>query len=281
MKIGAHVSIAGGIQNAPHNAAEAGCECFQMFMRSPHGGKPSPLTPASVASFADACKQYNFSHYYVHTPYYINLASTNNRIYYGSISVIRDDLERGSKIGVRALMTHLGSARELGDATALKKVAEAITKILTDYKGTTQFLIEMSAGAGKIIGDTFEEIAAILKLIKPKVAKQIGVCLDTCHAFTSGYDLRTKAGADKVLHLLDRVLGKEKLALVHANDSKTDIGTHIDRHEHIGEGKIGTEGFRALLTSPDLKNVDFVLETPKDGKERKDIQLLKKLRDEN
>ncbi len=277
MKIGAHVSIAGGVQNAPLNAAKIGCECFQIFTRSPQGGKAPVLDKATVKEFKANCQKYKLNNYYVHTPYYINLASSNNRIRHGSISVIKDDLERSSLLGVKALMTHLGSASDVGQNAALQKVIEGLSKVLTGYRGSTQFLIEISAGSGRIIGDSFEEIGAIIQGVPCQVRDKLGVCFDTCHAFVSGYDLRTKAAVEQTLEKFDQKIGLEKLVLIHANDAKKDLGSHIDRHEHIGLGKIGQVGFRSLLNYPRLKNVDFILETPPDGNAN-DIKILKDLR---
>jgi len=275
MYIGAHVSIAGGIYNAPLNAAQSGCECFQMFTRSPQGGQAQVLDKKIVDEFKLNCRKNKIFNYYVHTPYYINLASANNRIRFGSSSVIREDLERGSLLGAKALMTHLGSAKDYSEKQAFKKVVEGIKRILTGYKGQTQFLIENSAGAGKIIGDSFREIGRIIKAL-PEF--DIGVCFDTCHAFVSGYDLRTKEVVEKTLKQFDKEIGLSKLKLIHANDTKSDLGSHIDRHEHIGRGKIGQEGFIALLHHSYLKNIDFILETPiKKGVDN--VKVLKKLRD--
>lgn len=284
MKVGAHVSIFNGVFNAPANAAKIGCEVFQMFTRSPQGGPALELTESVVKKFKTELKNNKFHEFYIHTPYYINLASSQNRIRYGSISVIRDDLERGSKLGAKYLMTHLGSATDLGPKKALEKVVEGVKKILAGYQGITQFLIEMSAGAGNIIGDTFEEISAIIKRVAagPLTSGQsIGVCFDTCHAFTSGYDLRTKEAVKKTFDKFDKIIGLEKLKLIHTNDSKTDLGSHIDRHEHIGYGKIGREGFYNLIHHPKLHAVNLIIETPKDGKNIDDIKILKRLRDEN
>lgn len=276
MKIGAHVSIAGGVQNAPLNAAKAGCECFQMFTRSPHGGPAPKLDAKTVKEFKANCKKNKLSNYYVHTPYYINLASSNNRIKYGSISVIRDDLERGSLLGAKALMTHLGSSADLGPKEALKKVIEGVGKILKGYKGATQFLIEISAGSGNIIGDTFEEIGKIIYSLSPY---NIGVCFDTCHAFASGYDLRDKKSVYETLGKFDKLVGLKKMRLIHANDAINELGSHVDRHDHIGYGKIGKEGFYELMHFPALKEVDLILETPPGGgKDINDLKMLKELR---
>ncbi|MFA6099006.1 MAG: deoxyribonuclease IV [Patescibacteria group bacterium] len=277
MNIGAHVSIAGGVFNAPANAAKIGCECFQMFTRSPQGGPAPELNAETILSFKQAIKSNKQKDYYIHTPYYINLASSNNRIRYGSISVIRSELERGSLLGAKALMTHLGSSKDLGAKEALKNVIEGLKKILDGYKGATRFLIENSAGAGgTIIGDEFQEIG---KIIKALPQYKIGVCFDTCHAYVSGYDLSSKKAVEETFHKFDKEIGLECLALVHANDTKSELNSHKDRHEHIGFGNIGQEGFRSMMHHQAFKNVDFILETPPSAsQEINDIKMLKNLR---
>ncbi len=274
-KIGAHVSIAGGVFNAPLNAAERQCEAFQMFSRSPRGGKATLLTKEIVNEFLDNCQEKNISNYYIHTPYYINYASAKPRIYKGSIEVVRNELERGTKLKVKALMTHLGSSKDFGKAKSLKKVIQGIRETMKSYNGTTQFLLENSAGAGGTIGASFEELGEIIKAL-PKY--NIGVCLDTCHAFVSGYDLRDKKSVNKTLKKFDKHIGLSKLILIHANDSKAEFGSNKDRHEHIGQGKIGIKGFIALMNHPALKNVDFILETPDNNHSKADLKKLKKLR---
>jgi len=276
MNIGAHVSIAGSIANAPVNAKKAGCECFQMFTRPPQGGPAPVLDEKTISLFKSNMKKFRQAAAYIHTPYYINLASGKDRIRHGSISVIRDDLERGSKLGVKALMTHLGSSADLGPEEALKKVIEGVKKIVEGYSGTTKFLMEISAGSGNVIGDTFEEIGAIIKAI-PNYP--IGICFDSCHAFASGYDLRTRQAVKETLQDFDKYIGLDRLLLVHTNDAKFELGSHKDRHENIGYGKIGLNGFKALINYPALKDADFVLETPPSlKKEVNDIKLLKELR---
>ena len=277
MNIGCHVSISGSIANAPLNAHRAGAECFQMFTRSPQGGPVPVLDDQKVKDFKANCQKNKINNYYVHAPYFINLASANNRIRFGSVNIIRQELERCSLLGVTALMTHLGSAKDFGPAEAQKKVIAGIKKILTGYKGTTQFLIENSAGGGgTIIGDSFDEVGKIIHALPDY---NIGVCFDTCHAFVSGYDLRTKATVEKTLKEFDQKVGLDKLCLIHANDAKTEFGSHRDRHENIGFGQIGEAGFRALLHQPKLKDVDFILETPPSEKKSvNDIKKLKELR---
>lgn len=280
MRIGSHVSIQGGIYNAPANAAKVGAEVFQIFSRSPHGGPVKPITKDVVLKFEAEMKKHKFNTFYIHAPYFINLASVKNNIYYGSISVVRQELERGSLLGCKAVMTHLGSFGELTEKKGLAKVAEAVAKIMEGYTGTTQLLLEMSAGSGRIAGDTFEEIAAILGDKKLK-DKNIGVCFDTCHAFASGYDLRSKEAVDTALLQFDKIIGLKKLALVHANDSKSDLGKHLDRHEHIGRGYIGLQGFKALAQNKVLNKLNWILETPKDDPkdDPRNIKTLKSLLD--
>ncbi|MBI2356370.1 MAG: deoxyribonuclease IV [Candidatus Doudnabacteria bacterium] len=279
MRIGSHVSIAGGIWNAPGNAAKVGAEVFQIFSRSPHGGPVKPIDEEAKAKFSAEMKKHKLDTFYIHTPYFINLASTKNNIYYGSISVIRQELERGTMLGCQAVMTHLGSFGELTDKQGIERTVIAIGKILEGYLGTTQLLLEMSAGAGRIIGDTFEELEQILD--HPKLKKRhLAVCFDTCHAFTAGYDLRTRESVAKTLKQFDRLIGFERLVMIHANDSKAELGKHLDRHEHIGQGFIGLKGFEALVNHEHLSKLDWILETPKDDPkdDPKNIAVLKKLR---
>ncbi len=283
MLIGAHVSAAGGVQNAPKNAHQAGCEVFQFFSRPPRGGPAPEISQVAVKKFKADCQKYKLKESYLHAPYYINLASKNKRIYFASISVLREELARASQLGAKYVMAHLGSAKDLGEKSAIRQVVGGIVKALDGYKGRAQFLIEISAGAGKIIGDKFEEIAEIIKKSEaqnPKLKNRLGVCFDTAHAFESGYDLRDKKSLKKTLDEFDKIIGLKKLKLIHANDSKTPLASRIDRHEHIGYGKIGLAGFRALIKDPRLQDINLILETPADGKRINDLKTLKKLRAE-
>lgn len=290
MKFGTHVSIAGGVFNAPDNAAAIGCEIFQMFTRSPRGGPAPELTPDIVKQFKDNCKKHGFKNYYVHAPYYINLASSNPKIYNASTRIIREELERSSLLGVKAMMIHTGSAKDMDRKKALNKAVAGLKKILTGYKGSTQFLIEMSAGSGNVIGDTFEEIAEMINRLQAtsypsasssgprgKLKAKIGVCFDTAHAFASGYDIRTKAGVNKVISQFDKIIGLKKLTLIHGNDSKVDFDSHVDRHWHIGQGKIGLEGFKTIINHSKLKGIDMILETPDATKDKMNLKTVKAL----
>jgi len=274
MKFGAHVSIAGGIKKAPSRAYEIGCECFQIFTRSPHGGDPPPLHKDTVESFLKECSACNFTDYYIHTPYFINLASKNNRIRLSSILLIEREMERGSTIGAKYVVTHLGSAKDVGESQGIKNVVDGLKRVLDACSNSTKLLIEVSAGQGVIIGDKFEEIAEILKGVGNP---DLGVCLDTAHVFASGYDIRTEEGVRKTLDEFSFVIGLERLKLLHGNDSKVGLGERKDRHEHIGKGKIGIVGFRAIVNAPSLSGMDLIIETPLD-KVGHDIRNLKRLR---
>lgn len=276
MLFGCHVSIAGGIFNAPLNAAALGCEVFQMFSRSPHGGPIKPITPEIAALFKKNMELCAQRECYIHAPYFINYASANNRVRFGSIKVIREELERGSLLGAKYVMVHLGSYKDLGEKDGFKQLVAGLETTLKGYKGNTEFLIEITAGAGQIIGDTFEEIAEII--FHPKLKKyDIGVCYDTQHAFASGYDCRTPEAVQKTLAHFDKTIGLAKLKMSQCNDSKTEFGSHRDRHEHIGKGHIGTAGFKALLENPDFQKINFVLETEHDLV-TEDLKILKNLR---
>ena len=207
--------MAGGVDKAPANARVIGCEVFQMFSRSPRGGKAPALTDQLVKSFKEEMRKNQQAEAYIHTPYYINLASTNKRIAAGSIEIIREELERASRLGVKYVMTHLGSANDLSREAALKKTAVGLKKALAGYKGKTTFLIENSAGSGNVVGNTFEEIAYLIKALPAAVRKKTGVCFDTCHAFASGYDLRTKAAVNKTLNQFAKIIGLSLFVCCH------------------------------------------------------------------
>ena len=274
MKFGAHVSIAGGIQNAPTNAAAIGCEVFQMFSRSPQGGPAPKLTTEIIDTFRKSCADHKMTEWVIHSPYYINFASGEERTRANSIRIIREELERGTMIGAAYVMFHPGSAKDVGEKIAMKHCITGIKKVLDGYKGTTKLLIEMSAGAGMVIGDAFEELAELLDGIGHP---DLGICFDTAHAFASGYDLRDAKAVDTTFKKFDKLIGLKRLKMSHCNDSKIELGGHKDRHEHLGKGFIGLNGFKAMLASKQLAHINFYCETEPEGT-MKDIQILKKIR---
>jgi len=269
-KIGCHVSILGGIANAPQRAADLGCEVFQIFSRSPQGGPAPKIDKEVVKKFKEEMKKNGQENCYIHAPYYINFASANPKTREASVRIIREELERGSLLGAKCLMTHLGSSRDMPRDKALKLVASGIKAVMKGYKGSTQFLLEISAGAGNTIGNTFEE----LEYIRDNNTK-VGICIDSAHMFAAGYDIKTEEGFDATIKNIKKSIGVESIKVIHVNDSKVGLGERKDRHDHIGDGKIGKDGFENMMKV--FPNVDFVLETKHD-KIKKDILMLKTIR---
>lgn len=279
--VGCHVSIAGGISNAPKNAALLGCETFQIFTRSPQGGPAPKLDNSVIERFKIEMQKNHLADFVAHTPYYINFGSSNPRIYHGSVSVVREELERASLLGAKYVMTHLGSFKDLGKKDGMKQVREGLKKVLDGYSGSSKFFIEIAAGAGEIIGDTFEELAEIMEPIK-KHKGFGGICFDTQHAFASGYDLTTEPAVLSTFKKFDGIIGLKWLKMSHINDSKVELAGHKDRHEHIGDGKIGKDGIKEFLSQLSIINSEsffpLILET-EHGKVKTDIKILKSLRD--
>ncbi len=193
MRIGAHVSIKDGLANAPRNAARAGCECFQIFTRSPRGGSAKPISEAIALEFRAACDAEGQSAWYIHTPYYINLASNDAAISNMSVRVVREELERGRVIGAAAVMTHMGASPHGDRDAALERIVGAVKRILHGYSGETKLLVEIAAGSGSIVGSSFEELSTVIG----ETNGRCGTCLDTQHMFASGYDLRTRKAVGK------------------------------------------------------------------------------------
>jgi deoxyribonuclease-4 len=275
-KFGAHVSAAGSPDLAPDNAKNLDCEVFQFFSRSPRGGPAKPISEETAKSFRNKSEKYGMESY-IHAPYYINFASQNNKISFGSVSAIQEELRRGTMLGVKYVMTHLGSEKDLGAEKALKQVSERVREIFAKKeKWTTKLLLENSAGAKGVVGDNFEELGNIIN----SQDVEIGVCLDTCHLFASGYDIRDEKGIESTLKEFKKYLPLEKIKLVHANDSKFGLNEHKDRHADIGDGELGLETFKNLLANKTFQKINFILETP-GGDERQvsDIAKLKMLRD--
>lgn len=282
MRFGAHVSAAGGLWKAGANGKKLDCEVIQIFTRSPQGGGAKPITDEDAEKFKQAMTENDIEDVYIHAPYYINLASNVGRIKHGSIRTLREELDRGTQLGCKAMMFHPGSAKDVGRKKGIKMVTEGINWILDGYTGACQFLIEIAAGAGEIMGDEFEEIATFIDGAERK--NDIGVCFDTQHAFASGYDMRTKPAVNEMIKQFDKIIGLEKLVVSHCNDSKVELGAKRDRHEHIGEGEIGVAGIKALIQHPKLKKLDWILETPfeknksKKDPRQKDLEIIKSFR---
>lgn len=271
MNIGCHVPISKGLDKTPEAAAKLGCEIMQIFTHSPQGGPIADIGEEVSQNFKNSVKKCGIKSVYIHAPYYINLASKDNRIYNNSVLVIRKNLERASLLGAKYLMTHLGSAGDMNEKELLERLKESFAKIFDKYNGSTKLLIENSAGAGKIIGSDFALISKILKII-PTID---GICLDTQHSFASGYDW--KDNFNNCVKGLGEEIGLENIKLIHGNDSLTDFNSHKDRHAHVGLGQIGLDGFKKIVAFAKKNNIDIICETAYPGL-IEDIIILKKIR---
>lgn len=272
MLIGCHVSIAGGLDRAPERASALESEMIQIFTRSPRGGKAPEISAEIARDFKEKSSAFGIRKTAVHTPYYVNFASDNNRIRHGSASVVRNELERASLIGAACVMTHLGSSSE-ENGSIIAKVSGMLTKALDGYDGSAELLLENSAGSGRIIGSGFGDLAKIIELTGH--SKLSGICLDTQHSFASGYDWRD---FEKTVSRIDREIGLDRIRLIHANDSLTEFASKKDRHAHIGQGEIGLEAFKDIVSFAKNRNIDLIAETEHSAV-LEDIRLLKRLRD--
>jgi len=277
--IGSHMSIAGGVFNAIMHAEKAGCRCVQLFVKSSNQWRAKPLSDEEVTQFKDERKRTGIGPAVAHSSYLINIGSPDQALFEKSREALKVELERCNTLGVEYLVFHPGAHVGSGVDTAIARIADGMNWVLENVKnGDSMLLLETTAGAGSHIGSTFEELRSILdKLDQPERA---GVCLDTCHVFAAGYDIRTEAAYKATMKKFDTVLGRPLLKAIHFNDSKFDIGTHKDRHEHIGKGFIGKDGFGFFMRDAKLKKVPKILETPKDEDYKNDkmnLALLRKL----
>jgi len=276
MKIGCHISIAGGIEKAPRRAADKECECFQIFTRSPRGGRAPEIGTEAAEKFSSDRRELGLFSFYVHTPYIINLASPKNEIRKRSVNMVVEELERSNLIGAACAVTHIGTAAGIKRHEAINRAVISLNEVMEKTDGLrTKLLIENSAGQGATLGKSFEEIAEILD----KTGPGLGVCLDTAHLLGAGYEIRTFEGFERIVENIKAAFLPEKIGLIHCNDSKVEIGARKDRHEHICAGKIGKKGFHPLFSHKAFRNIDFIAETPP-LKSAQDVKNLKEIRRE-
>jgi deoxyribonuclease-4 len=278
MKVGVHTSIAGGLQNAAHHAQKIGCDTFQMFSANPRGWRSAGPTPADCEAFCVARTTHALDPVVIHDNYLINLASTDDKIREGSIAAFRRELDRALALRADFLVTHPGSAKGGSPVIA---IATCIASLLKAAKGLKldglTILIENTAGQGSAIGRSFEEVATIIAGTEKELP--VGACIDTAHCFAAGYSIHTEPGLAKAVTHLDATIGLKKVRVIHANDSKTAFESHVDRHEHIGEGQIGAEAFKRIVRHTKLKSIPFICETPVDepGDDVKNLEMMRKL----
>lgn len=278
MRVGVHTSIAGAVENAAHHAKKIGCDTFQMFSANPRGWRTLDPTPEDCARFRAARSSYKLTPVVIHDNYLINLASADALIREKSITAFRRELERALVLGADYLVTHPGSAKNgsasEGIANCIESLKQAAKRLTLD--GLT-ILIENTAGQGSVIGRTFEEVAEIIA--GASIELPMGACIDTAHCFEAGYAIHTPRGLREAVKQLEATIGLERVRIIHANDSKTTFGSHADRHQHIGRGYIGKEGFRRIVRHPKLRRIPFICETPieRPGDDKRNLRMMRKL----
>jgi len=272
MRIGVHVSIAGKIYESVDRAAALGCDTMQIFSRNPRSWKASAISEEDAGEFKRRAEEKNIRPVVVHIPYLINLATPDSALYRKSIRAFRDDLKRADHLGADYFVTHLGSHVKSGEEAGLRRLTDALNEIIKTARPRVMILLEVTAGSGSWLGYRFGHIRRIMDGLR--VSENIGVCIDTAHLFSAGYDIKTKQGLQKTLGDLDRLIGLEKARVVHFNDSKAAMRSMVDRHEHIGKGLIGLAALSRVINHPRLKNAAFIMETPKES-DRDDRRNLK------
>ena len=273
MRLGLHLSIMGSIDKVVDRAVERGCNTLQMFSRNPRGWRSRELNSGEVESFRLKVKKSGIWPIFIHTPYLLNLASPKADVYRKSVDALKNELRRAAELDVPYVVTHLGSHLGHGKRKGSTRIEDAISGAFSAVENDAVLLLENTAGTRNSMGSSFEDIECIISGIEDR--GRVGVCFDTCHAFAAGHDLVSRGAVEHTLRRFDETIGLKELKLVHLNDSKGGLGSRIDRHEHIGMGKIGETGFRNILKSR-LGQLPLILETPIDER-RSDIQNLRKV----
>jgi deoxyribonuclease-4 len=265
LRFGFHISIAGGFSKVVERAEESQCETIQLFSRNPRGWHYKDLDCSDVKQFKTKLKASRISPCFLHLPYLPNLAAAKKELYEKSIDSLCEDLRRAEILGIPFLVTHVGSKVTLSEGEAIKKMVKALNQSLKRVPNRVIILLENTAGQGTELGSNFSQMAQILSGINDK--GRVGVCLDTAHAFQAGYNLSSEGGLNEALNEFDRSIGLHNLYLIHLNDSKSPLGSHADRHWHIGQGYIGKEGFGNIVNHHQLNHLPGIMETP-----RKDLK---------
>jgi deoxyribonuclease-4 len=279
MRIGAHVSIAGGADLAILRGMELDCDAIQIFTKNNNQWRAAPLKKDVVERFRANLADSGIRPVVAHTSYLINLGTSNKPLWNKSCKSFQTELERCERLGVPYLVAHPGSHTGAGIEQGLQNLARALNEIHARTKGyRVMTLVEQMAGQGTNLCCDFEQIARLLEMVKEK--ERVGVCLDTCHLFAAGYDYRSPAKFEALIKEIDTTIGLDLVKCVHLNDSKTGLGSRVDRHEHIGKGKIGRLGFQLFLTDSRFKDTPGLIETPTDGTgkdERRNLRTLRRL----
>ncbi len=279
--LGAHVSISGGVKNAPLNGEKIGCDAIQIFTKNQRQWSTKPYEDDEIEEYFKNLKKTKIKKVNAHSSYLINLASYNEEIFEKSINALIDDLERCNSLKIPIEVIHPGSHLGEGIEKGIKRIITGIDSVFKKVKDAS-LALETVAGQGTNIGFKFEQLKEIIDGVKEK--DRIFVCFDTAHVFEAGYDIKTQKGFMKVLDEFDRIIGIEKLVVFHLNDSKTPLGSNVDRHENIGKGMLGLEPFKFLVNSKEFNDYPMILETPGGDEmyieDLKTLNLLRSLIDE-
>lgn len=275
--LGAHMSIAGGMPTAIERGESIGCTAIQVFLKNNNQWKGKAISAEEAEQFRADLAKSSIRVVFGHDSYLINLASKDDVLYAKSIDAMVDEVERATLLGVPFIVIHPGSHLGEGEEWGLQRIAAGINEVFArtaDSKVVIAF--ENTAGQGSNLGFKFEHLAALREGVKDKA--RTGFCLDTCHLFASGYDIRDKKSYDATMKQFDAIAGRENLLAIHMNDIKGELGCRVDRHEHIGKGRLGLEAFRLVMNDPHLAKVPKVLETPKDAAMTEDVENMDILR---
>ena len=273
-RVGAHVSAGGGVENAPLNAKAIGAKAFALFTKNQRQWKAKPLTNDNIDKFRQNCEDAGYlpEHVLPHDSYLINLGHPEKEGLKKSRDAFLDEMQRCEQLGLKLLNFHPGShLKKIEEDACLKRIAESINIALDQTKGVSA-IIENTAGQGTNMGFRFEHLAVIIENVDDK--KRVGVCLDTCHTFTAGYDLRTKKAFKATMDEFEKVVGFKYLSAMHLNDSKPDLGARVDRHQSIGKGKLGVDPFSFIMNDKRFDEIPMVLETIDDTIWAEEIKLL-------
>lgn len=281
--LGAHMSIAGGFALAVDRARQIGATALQIFLKNSNQWRAREIPPEEAELFHDQVRQSDLAPPVAHSSYLINLASPAPDTALQSAQALMDELARAQLLGIVGVILHPGAHMKQGEPEGLRKIAEQLNQVLDATKGNpTAVYLETTAGQGSCLGYRFEQLAEIIAMVEEK--PRVAVCLDTCHVFAAGYDLRTRQGVEATLKQFDETIGLGQLRVIHANDSQKPLGSRRDRHEHIGRGEIGEVGFACLLQDPRLRHIPFILETPKEEgleEDRMNLATLRRLASED
>ncbi len=277
MRLGAHMSIVGGVDKAVQRGASIGCETVQIFVKSPNRWAPRPLPAEEIERFHQVEQETGVRPVFAHDSYLVNVGSPDEQLWHKSLASLQEEVEHCEALGLPFLVVHPGAHMDSGVEAGLRQIARAIDAIHERTPGyKVRILLETTAGQGTVLGMRFEELHELLRLVRQP--KRVGVCVDTCHIFAAGYELRTRQGYEATMRELDRVVGLKRVEAFHLNDSVGGLGSHLDRHENIGEGQLGLEAFRHLLNDPRWKDRPMVIETEKSADLHEDVENLRRLR---